>query len=108
MPGLEKRLARYPQLYSRIGFAHEFKILSQAEITFLLERHLHQLGFKLQEGEFADAEALAAIIRITNGNFRLLNRLLTQIKRVMEINQLGYITKEVVETARDCLVIGTI
>ena len=40
-------------------------------------------------------------------NFRLLHRLLTQIARVVDINALTQVTREVVETARESLVIGT-
>jgi hypothetical protein len=44
-----------------------------------------------------DAETVAAIIRITSSNFRLLNRLLTQIERTFEINVLKQVTETVVK-----------
>ena len=47
------------------------------------------------------------ILRVAGGNFRLLHRLPTQIARVLEINGLRKVTPDVVETARESLVIGT-
>ena len=51
---------------------------------------------------------MASIVRITGGNFRLLQRLFAQIGRILEVNHLSSITREVVEAARECLVIGTV
>lgn len=105
MPGLEKRLARYPQFYSRIGFVHEFRPLAAAEIRQLFERRWTPPGVRLPSQPL-DLETVATMIRITGGNFRLLNRLLTQIERILEINALHEVTKAVVEAARESLVIG--
>lgn len=105
IPGLEKKLARYPQFYSRIGFVHEFRPLAATEVRELLDRRWAPPGFCLPQQPL-DAETVAAIIRIAGGNFRLLNRLLTQIERILEINALQAVTKEAVEAARESLVIG--
>ncbi len=119
MPGLEKRLSRYPQLYSRVGFVHAYRPLGEAEMRFLLQQqwHIQQQWQKMEpmkdftgEGfsmeDFTDAEALAAVIRITGGNWRLLHRLMSQVECLLRINELHTITKEVVEAARENLIIG--
>ena len=47
MPGLEKQFSRYPQFYSHVGFAHEYRALSRDELRFVLDRHWHRLGLTL-------------------------------------------------------------
>jgi DNA transposition AAA+ family ATPase len=106
MPGIEKRLARYPQLYSRVGFVHEFRSLTKAQLLSVLRTSWRPEGVYLPIETFDD-ESLSAIVRITGGNFRLLHRLLTQIGRVLEINRLTSVTAPVVDAARESLVIGT-
>jgi len=105
MPGIDKRLSRYPQLYSRIGFAHQYRTLGDDELAFVLTRHWRKLGLTLDLTDFTDAQAVAAVGRITRGNFRLVDRLFIQIERVLKINEL-VIASDVVETARGTPVIG--
>lgn len=95
-----------PQLYSRVGFAHEYRPLAEEELVFVLERRWRALGQDLNTEDFTDAQAIAAIARITRGNFRLVDWLFTQMQRIMKINELTTITDDVVEAARSTLVIG--
>lgn len=83
MPGLEKRMARYPQLYSRVGFVHQFEPLNTAEMRRILHRHWTPRGVTLPFEPWSE-EASAAILRITGGNLRPLSRLLSQTERVLE------------------------
>jgi DNA transposition AAA+ family ATPase len=105
MPGLEKRIARAPQLYSRLGFNHEMEPLSDDETRFFLDqRWSHRV--KAHSNDFTDQEAVAAILRITRSNIRLIERLMMQVEHVLVANQITVVTKEVVETARKNLIIG--
>jgi len=95
-----------------------------ARVSSCIDQHLETLGkltglprMRLKNIELlvvdeserlssTDAQALAAIARITHGNFRLVDRLFTQMERVMKISELHTITDDVVEAARSTLVIG--
>jgi DNA transposition AAA+ family ATPase len=105
MPGIEKRIARFPQLYSRIGFVHEFRPLGSAEVQGLLERSWTPPGVTLPPSALTP-EVVARLVRITSGNLRLLTRLLAQIERVLSVNDAQDVSVEIVEAARDSLVIG--
>jgi hypothetical protein len=59
--------------------------------------HAYGLGY---------ATAVATIARITGGNFRLVDRLLTQIRRIQTLNHLNALRPEVVDAARETLLIG--
>lgn len=101
LPGIEKRLARHLRLSSRVGFVRHVRPLSEEEMRFILP---HQAGGEADvppPADDTDAEALAAIARIADGDFWLVQRLFAQIGRVLEINRLRTITKGVVGTARE-------
>lgn len=104
MPGLEKRLARYAQLSSRVGFVHKFNPLSAKQVRQVWNE-LWPAYSPSKKHSISD-DAMTAIIRTTHGNFRSLERLLSQIGRVLQINNLSDITLEVVEVSRENLVIG--
>ncbi|MFP5379966.1 MAG: ATP-binding protein, partial [Vicinamibacteria bacterium] len=100
--------ARWTQVVRTPKELHRAYSLESAldELTFVLEHHWNAIGLTLSASDFTDAEAIAAVARITGGNFRLVQRLFAQITRILEINAITTISREVVETAREALIIG--
>jgi hypothetical protein len=61
----------------------------------------HPRGLSLPANLLAGAAGVAALIRVTEGDFRLLDRLVSQVGRVVAINGLEVMTRAVFEAARE-------
>ena len=66
MPGFDRQLARYPQLYSRIGFAHHYQPLDPEDIPAVLAHYWERIGLPFDHTPGNEAAA-SAITRITGG-----------------------------------------
>src|SRR5438067_11537947 len=53
----------------------EYRTLSTDELVFVLQHHWSKLSLTLSADDFTDAEAIAAVARITGGNFRLVQQI---------------------------------
>lgn len=104
-PGIERRLRRsgYGQLHSRFTFAYEIQPLTVDEMRFFIGRKWEELSLPCT----ADDAVSATIMRIANGNLRVLHRVFAEIKRLQKINCLPIITPDVIEVARKGLLLGT-
>lgn len=65
-----------------------------------------QIAVTSDPAQLDEIEAQAAVIRITRGNFRLVERLFAQMRRIMTLNRVDTVSPDIVQAARDCLVIG--
>src|SRR5712664_4118943 len=75
-----------------LGSLDPLEALSEEEARFFLEqRWSHRVN--AHSDDFTDQEAVAAILRITRGNIRLIERLMMQVEHVLAANQLQVVTK---------------
>ncbi len=86
-------------------FVYEFRPPDGSQVQELLEKRWTPAGVVLPNEQLVP-EAIASLIRMTGGNLRLLTRLLTQIGRVLSVNDLHVVSTAVVEASRYSLVIG--
>jgi DNA transposition AAA+ family ATPase len=104
-PGIERRLKRtgYGQLHSRFNFVYELKQLNTSEMKIFIQQKWLELNLPLS----ADDALSSAIMRIADGNFRRLHRIFGEVERLQQLNRLPQITLDLIEAAREALLLGT-
>jgi DNA transposition AAA+ family ATPase len=103
-PGIDRRLKRahLGQLHSRFTLAYEIQPLNIEEMRLFINLKWKELNLPLS----ADDNVSTAIMRIANGNFRALHRIFSEIKRIQKLNCLPIVTPDLIEVARQGLLLG--
>ena len=84
---LEWALERKPgQAAAPVGFVHKFKPLREPEMRLVATRHAAAFGITFDPSSLEGIKALAAVIRLTRGNLRFVERLLARMRRIMDLN----------------------
>ncbi len=86
----------------------EYQPLSASELTFVLDHHWNDLGLTMSVSDFTDTEAIAAITRHHQRQLPARTPPVRPDRPHPGDQQPHTITSEVVETARESLVIGTL
>jgi hypothetical protein len=89
----------------RRASADGLRPLGAAVVQELLERCWTPPGVALPDSGLT-SEVLARLVRVTDGNLRLLKQLLTQVECVLGVNDTQIISVEIVDGAGDSLIIG--
>jgi len=111
-PKLERRVEKFPQLYSRIGFYLEYAPFTVQETEDFLALALSEWeglvdGPRIRTATrtFTATEraAIRAIHRVTGGVVREIRRLMEQVDRIVRVNAISEMDTEVVQLAAEAL-----
>lgn len=100
-PGMDRRLDRQPHFAHRVGFLHQYHQLSLEDATRYMSYKVEQL-----QVPGLTNDVCSAIFWYTQGNFRMLNTLFMQIGRLLKINEMSEVTRELVDAAREIVLFG--
>jgi len=100
-PGMDRRLERQPHFSHRVAFVHQYRQLNLDEARLFIDRKLEELGLSKPESDL-----YSVIYWYTQGNFRMLNNLFLQMARLLKINAMTEITRDLIDTAREILLFG--
>jgi len=102
-PGMERNLPRMFHFADRVRYVEKFEALSPIDVTNYVDKQVELMAVPKPPDE-----VYPLIATYSRGNPRILGHLFALIQRLLKINSdiVHEITKEVVETAREMMLVG--